>query len=458
MLKRIIALSIIFICSWIAWGVLSIVMDVRTNEKSAVMDGAVGQLWGDEHTQFAPVVNIAWKTVKRREMTEKERLSYISEKQKQANLEAAGLGIKPEKIKIHPHELFVVEEEDHKAAPELASSDINVDLSLDYRKKGLLWFSTYSVGFDAVYTFTNPVNQPVMTSVSLPFPSVGAVYDNMSLLADGRKDMELQTLDGQMFATFVLPADAKQTLRFSYQSRGKDRWNYRFGNNVKMIKNLRLVMQTDFLEYDFPKGSISPDNKTRRSDGAGYELVWDKKSLVSGLEIGMLMPHRINPGPLASSMSLHAPVSLFFFFFVLFILQVLKGIKIHPMNYFFIAASFFAFNLLFSYLVDQLDVFMAFGIASVVSIFLVVSYLKLVVGTRFALVEACLCQLIYQILFSLAHFFDGYTGLTVTIGAVVTLAVVMRLTAKVDWEKVFKNGRTKRQTMSPTPTNSNHTT
>jgi inner membrane protein involved in colicin E2 resistance len=110
------------------------------------------------------------------------------------------------------------------------------------------------------------------------------------------------------------------------------------------------------------------------------------------------------------------------------------------MNYFFLAASFFAFNLLFSYLVDHLDIFVAFGVASAVSIGLVVTYLKLVVGARFAIVEAGVSQLIYQVLFSLAHFWEGYTGLTVTIGAIITLAVVMIATAKVDWGRVFGGG------------------
>jgi len=35
--------------------------------------------------------------------------------------------------------------------------------------------------------------------------------------------------------------------------------------------------------------------------------------------------------------------------------------------------------------------------------------------------------------FSAAFFVDGFTGLTVTIGAIVTLFLVMQLTARLDW-------------------------
>ena len=183
---------------------------------------------------------------------------------------------------------------------------------------------------------------------------------------------------------------------------------------------------------------MSSDTKKPQEDGSGWELGWDKESVVSGKSIGMVMPERINPGPLAQGMTLHAPVSLFFFFLVMFILQVHRSIGMHPMNYFFVACGFFAFNLLFSYLVDHLEILLAFGIAASVSLVLVTTYLRLVVGPRFAFLEAGVSQVIYQALFSLAHFLEGYTGLTITVGAIITLAIVMQVTGRTDWARVFR--------------------
>jgi hypothetical protein len=67
----------------------------------------------------------------------------------------------------------------------------------------------------------------------------------------------------------------------------------------------------------------------------------------------MAMPKKLQPGPLAGEISYFAPVSLFFFFFLIFIITTLRGIDLHPMNYFFLAAAFFAFHLLLAYLVDH---------------------------------------------------------------------------------------------------------
>jgi hypothetical protein len=66
---------------------------------------------------------------------------------------------------------------------------------------------------------------------------------------------------------------------------------------------------------------------------------------------------------------------------------------------------------------------------------LVVSYLRLVVDLRFAVVDAGLTQLIYLMLFSYAFFFEGFTGLAVTIGAILMLFVVMQMTGRIRWEE-----------------------
>jgi inner membrane protein involved in colicin E2 resistance len=107
------------------------------------------------------------------------------------------------------------------------------------------------------------------------------------------------------------------------------------------------------------------------------------------------------------------------------------------MNYFFLAAAFLAFHLLLAYLVDHVAIHLAFVICSAVSIALVVTYLRLVVGPRFALREAGIAQFVYLVLFSYAFFFKGFTGLAVTIGVILTLFVVMQMTGRIRWTDRF---------------------
>jgi inner membrane protein involved in colicin E2 resistance len=153
------------------------------------------------------------------------------------------------------------------------------------------------------------------------------------------------------------------------------------------------------------------------------------------------MPQKLQPGPLTGRMSFFAPVSLLFFFFVIFILTTLRGLDLHPMNYFFLACAFFSFHLLMAYLADVVPIHMAFVICSCVSIFLLVSYLRVVAGMRSTAFEAGAAQLLYLVLFSYAFFFEGFTGLAITIGAILTLFIAMQTTARVQWSQKFATTR-----------------
>jgi inner membrane protein involved in colicin E2 resistance len=161
---------------------------------------------------------------------------------------------------------------------------------------------------------------------------------------------------------------------------------------------------------------------------------------VTGQHIGIDLPNRLNPGPVASRIIFFAPVSLLFFVTVLMVLGILSGESLHPMHYFFLSAGFFAFHLLLAYLVDHLDIHVSFLISAAVSVLLVVTYLAKVAGMSFALWRAGAAQVVFLVLFSYAFFFEGYSGLTVTVGSVLTLFVLMQATARVDWNQVFKPG------------------
>ncbi|MCR4399229.1 MAG: hypothetical protein NUV93_09750, partial [Firmicutes bacterium] len=234
-------------------------------------------------------------------------------------------------------------------APE--SSDIKVDLRLDQRKKGLLWFSTYTVGFDGTYAVSNPTGRARDISVEFTLPTSDAIYDDLRFRIGGKEVPPGAATQGRLSATVALGPGQSENVQVSYRSRGLDTWTYSFGKGASQVRDFSLVMTTDFKAIDFPPRTISPTSKEETADG--WRLAWEHESLVSGFSVGMKMPERLNPGPLAAQISLFAPVSLLFFFFVIFIMSVVKKIRLHPMHYFFLAAAFFSFHLLFAYLVDH---------------------------------------------------------------------------------------------------------
>jgi inner membrane protein involved in colicin E2 resistance len=268
----------------------------------------------------------------------------------------------------------------------------------------------------------------------LDFPTSQAIYDDLLFTVDGAA-VALANENNAATATVKVDGGKTVTLRVGYRSQGLNEWRYHFGDNVAQVKDFALRMKTNFKDIDFPENSLSPSEKRETADG--WELDWNYKNLLSGYQIALAMPEKLQPGPLAGRISFFAPVSLFFFFFLMFIITTLRGIEMHPMNYFFLAAAFFSFHLLMAYLVDHVSLHAAFGASAAVSIFLVVSYLRLVVGLHFAVREAAIAQFIYLVAFSYAFFLKGFTGLAVTIGSIVTLFVVMQATGRINWANKF---------------------
>jgi hypothetical protein len=56
-----------------------------------------------------------------------------------------------------------------------------------------------------------------------------------------------------------------------------------------------------------------------------------------------------------------------------------------------------------------------------------------------------------MILFSYSFFFEGLTGLTITIGAIVTLALLMAATARVNWAEKFRSKNQSTEVPPPLP-------
>lgn len=404
MLKRLAAIVFIFLCASLAWAVLGVTILSRTDSAEGRLRGSVQSVWGAPQTQLAPSAEYE-VPVTTPETVEDRGVKRTVEREGQETRE------------IRP-----------------SASEIGANIQLEHRQKGLLWYSTYKVAFQGDYEFRNDTGAPRDTRLTLQFPAEQAIYDDLQFAVDGRA-AEPATAKQKAYVTAHLDPGQSVKLHVSYRSQGLDSWTYSFGQEVNPVENFHLRLATNFKDIDFPDNTLAPS--AQQETPGGWQLDWAYKNLVSGYHLALTMPEKLQPGPLASQISFFAPVSLFFFFFLLFLITTLRRIDLHPMNYFFLAGAFFSFHLLLAYLVDHLDLRISFLISSAVSVFLVVSYLRLVVGTQFAIREAALGQFLYLVLFSLAFFFKGFTGLAITIGSIVTLLVAMQMTGRIRWSERF---------------------
>ncbi|MDM8536186.1 inner membrane CreD family protein, partial [Desulfobacterales bacterium HSG17] len=316
-----------------------------------------------------------------------------------------------------------------------SKNDIQVILTPDYRKKGLIWYSTYICSFNGKYTITG--NESVTQKVRLyyNFPAKGATYDDFGIfLDDNPLGVSVNTSEGIGYIIELKPGESK-TFRVKYKTRGLDLWVYKTDQNVGRVQNLNLTAKTGFRNVDYTRTSLSPMSAEQSVEG--MVLTWQAKDLITNADMGIVIPEKINPGPLTSRITYFAPVCLLFFFVLIATINIMYKIDIHPMHYLFVAAGFFAFHLLLSYLAGLVHIHISFILSAIISLGLVTGYLRAALGKEFPWKAALAGQVFFLILFSYSFFLKGMTGLAVAIGSVVTLAVLMKVTAHVNWDEVF---------------------
>src|SRR5262249_32438391 len=133
--RRLVAIAVIFVGASIAWSVLGSSVMVRTGQNDSQLGREVQLLWGGQHRQIAPD---AWI---QRPVVETEIRETKDEKGKVSRREVKNPAI-------------------HEIPAALESTRAAVDLDLEHRQKGLLWYATYSVAFRSTYAFRNPDNEP----------------------------------------------------------------------------------------------------------------------------------------------------------------------------------------------------------------------------------------------------------------------------------------------------------
>lgn len=396
---RLLAICFIIAGTSIGWWLLSAVVNWRTHQTEKHLSSAVASVWGPEMQQAHPVAYL------------------ISPPPAPASGEWQSTEPQPERTAIQP-----------------VAAKIDVRLDYDPRRRGLLWHRTYGTNFTADYTFTSP-DGPRTLEVAMELPSQQVTLRDFSFDLGGAGQAGAKLEGGRITARRDLAAGESVTLKVSYACRGTDTWRYLLPFGTR-LKDFRLVMSTNFADISFPVGTASTPMVTEGTDGR-HLLEWIMPDAVAAQHIGMDMPATLNAGPVVADVAAWAPLSLVLFFGVLLLISVMRGIDLHPMHYLFCAAGLFAFPLLFAYSVDLLPVHAAFFIAAGVSLTLVCGYLR-AVGGGALFRTAVAAHLSYVVLFSYSFFHPGASGFVLTILGIVTLGVLMHLTARVDWSARFR--------------------
>ncbi|UCF67879.1 MAG: hypothetical protein JSV80_00870, partial [Acidobacteriota bacterium] len=215
MSQRILAMAGIFVLLSAAWFVLAGSVSHRTWSADQRLLGEVAGLWGAEQTQLSPELEFMWRVKK----TENDRVKDISTGEE----------------KTITREKWVWE----RQPVILDSSELTVELALDHRKKGLLWYATYGVVFDGQFGYTHQEEREGLLSITYRFPTTQASYDDFQFEIDGQPDSKISTISSgqQRIVQRKVPVSKGTAVpfRITYRTRGLDAWHYSFGNDVNHV-------------------------------------------------------------------------------------------------------------------------------------------------------------------------------------------------------------------------------
>jgi len=227
LLRHIAALVFIFVCTTIAWVILGSTIMLRTSNSEDQLKGHVASTWGSAQEQVPPTANLFWsETVA---TTTKENGKTI--------------------LRYSPVE--------RSTSLPIDSTRLKVDLNLNHRQKGLLWYSTYAVDFAGDYIFRNDATVPGTATLRLPFPAQKAVYDGLTMTFNGQP---VPLSIDEAGAASKLPLSPGQTavLHVAYRSHGMDRWRYKLAAGIAQVHDFSLVMHTNFKDIDFADVQFVP--------------------------------------------------------------------------------------------------------------------------------------------------------------------------------------------------------
>ncbi len=151
MLRQILALGFIFVCTSIAWVILGATIFSRTYSSNEQLQGHVDSTWGTSQQQSPPTAAY-----------------FLNEVENSTTIENGKLVVHSQTV--HRQTFLPVE-----------ASRVHVNLHLTPRQKGLLWYSTYAVDFAGEYAFRNNTAKAQTIDFRLKFPAQKAIYDGLQM-------------------------------------------------------------------------------------------------------------------------------------------------------------------------------------------------------------------------------------------------------------------------------------
>ncbi|MBI3181186.1 MAG: hypothetical protein HYZ28_03480 [Myxococcales bacterium] len=302
-----------------------------------------------------------------------------------------------------------------------------MDASMNYRKRGLRYFSGFDFALVAQYTAVNREAHDIDVAFVFPIEvdKSQVLLSELSFAVNGAEaDLDLGEARNRLVWTGRIAQGHSCDFTIRYRARGLDSLVYKMDPSLP-ARNVRLhVSVRGGDNYDYPPDVLSAASVVQTEDAIALD--WAYPSLESGVSLGLVLPSEKTFDSIIATMARRSWVP----FLALFALLGALGVRHRrpPAIYeaYLLAAVFGFFFVLLAYLAAFMNFYLAYALATVGLGAAFVAFLKRIFHRERAWVLAA-AWTSTVVIPSAAVIAQGYTGLIYTLEILAALLGLMAL-------------------------------
>jgi len=286
---------------------------------------AVKDIWGRPHRQRELGVELVWYS---EHVYDKDSMEIDPAKLRATT---QPIGFRKRKVKhVIPGE-------------PVAAADHDIDLWMNYRRKGSAYYPCFETDFALNYRVVNFAGRDAEAVFTLPLPSQQGLIDRLAVTVDGKPtDSQVVLANDRLTWGLPMPAGAAHDVGVRYHSRGMDYLRFDPGAGRKLA-SYRIRMRCNGIapeQVNYPIGCMTPTSS--KADGDGTLLDWHLDNAVTRLGMGVIVPKKTQAGYYVGRVLSAAPWGLVLLLGMVLATHVATG---RPVQWALLAALAVAFHL-----------------------------------------------------------------------------------------------------------------
>jgi hypothetical protein len=318
----------------------------------------------------------------------------------------------------------------------LESQSIRVASVMNYRKRGLVYFSGFDFDFTGQFRMRNPEAHEIDVVFVFPLQLARrSLLSDLVFTVDGESTtLPLSEQHDKLSWTGRLAGGEAVEFEIAFRGRGLDAFTYQ-PDPALPVRGFDMEMHIAGGDnFDYGPG-VLPAHEVQIQEDA-VTLRWTFASLESGFPVGVILPSEKSYDSIMLTMTRRSWATYLIFFAAIAALAMHRGKRLERVECYLIASAYAFFFVLLPYLAAYMSFYAAYAISIAIMGLLLHGYLqRCLPGLARWIVPGLIVALL--VVPTLAVVLQGYTGLIYALEILLGLAALMFISTMPSFRNVM---------------------